>query len=155
MNRRLLAALLVAIPLALPGLLRAQSKAAPDKPDPPDPKVLQNIVDAFAGGLPEKWTRAWVVVAEILNKGGARDFDVHCLYVAPGDDPIGKPIAGCNRKAVFENVWSLNKNISTREQRRWKSATLVFMPDGQYELKYDYGDAPKPAAKKEGAKKKN
>ena len=36
MNRRFLAALLVAIPLALPGVLRAQSKAAPDKPDPPD-----------------------------------------------------------------------------------------------------------------------
>ena len=151
MNRRFLAALLVAVPLALPSVAYAQSKAGAEKPEPPDPKVLQNIVDAFAGGLPTKWDRAWVVVAQVAAKDGARDYEVQCLYKGPGDDPI----TGCDRKAVFENVYSLNKNISAREQRRWKSATLVFMPDGKYELKYDYGDAAKPKAEKGSSKKKN
>jgi hypothetical protein len=155
MNGRFLAALLVAVPLALPGALHAQNKdnkAADGKPEPPDPKVLQNIVDAFAGGLPQKWDRAWVVVAQVADKGGARDFEVQCLYQGPGDDPIGKPIAGCDRKAVFENVYSLNRNIPAREQRRWKSATVVFMPDGKFEVKYDYGEPPQPTAGKQGKK---
>ncbi len=155
MDRRFFAALLVAASLVLPGALRAQGKADADKAQPPDPKVLQNVVDAFAGGLPQKWDRAWVVVAQVARKEGARDYEVQCLYVAPGDDPIGKTITGCDRKAVFENVYSLNKNLPSAEKRRWKSATLVFMPDGQYELKYDYGDVAKPKAEKESAKKKN
>jgi len=155
MDRRFFAALLFAASLVLPGALRAQGKADADKPQPPDPKVLQNVVDAFAGGLPQKWERAWVVVAQVAAKDGARDYEVQCLYVAPGDDPIGKTITGCDRKAVFENVYALNKNIPAAEKRRWKSATLVFMPDGQYELKYDYGDAAQPKAGKESTKKKN
>ena len=117
--------------------------------------MLQNVVDAFAGGLPQKWERAWVVVAQVARKEGARDYEVQCLYVAPGDDPIGKPITGCDRKAVFENVYALNKNLPSAEKRRWASATLVFMPGGQYELKYDYGAAAEPKAEKESAKKKN
>lgn len=154
MKRRFLAALVVAACLALPGALRAQAKADSDKPAPPDPKVLQTIVNAFAPGLPAKWDRAWVVVAEVANKDGERNFEVQCLYQGPGEDPVGKPIPKCDRKAVFENVWSLNRNIPAAEQRRWKSATLVFLPDGKFELKYDYGDTPKPKPAPKTAPKK-
>ena len=152
MNRSFLAALLVAVSLALPGALRAQNKADADKPEPPDPKVLETIFGAFGGGLPEKWDRAWVVVGQLAEKGGARDFEAQCLFVAPGDDPVGKPIPSCDRKTVFENVWSLNRNIPAREQRRWTSATLIFMPDGKFELKYDYGEPPQPKAEKNSKK---
>jgi len=141
MKRRFLAALLVAASLAaLPGAGRAQAKADADEPRPPDPKVVEAIFGAFAGGLPKSWDRAWVVVAEVRDQAGARDFEVQCLYQGPGDDAVGKPISGCDRKAVFENIWSLNGNIPKREQRFWKSATMKFMPDGKYELNYEYAD---------------
>jgi len=153
--RRNLIAVLVSIGLvALPSALRAQDKPGADKPEPPDPKVLQAIFSAFARGLPPKWDRAWVVVSEVRDAGGARDFGVECLVVAPGENRAGKSIPTCDRKTVFENVWSLNRNIPAREQRRWTSATLEFLPDGKYELKYDYGEPPKAKAA-EPTKKKN
>lgn len=151
MKRRFLAAVLVAASLALPGAGYAQAKANADKPKPPDPKVLEAVFGAFAGGLPTRWDRAWVVVAEVRDKAGARDFEVQCLFQGPGDDPVGKPITGCNRKAVFENVWSLNENIPDPGQRRWKTATLIFLPDGKFELNYEYPDTLK---RKDDEKKK-
>ncbi|MEJ2174087.1 MAG: DUF600 family protein [bacterium] len=151
MKRRFLAAVLVAASLALPGAGHAQAKASADKPKPPDPKVLEAVFGAFAAGLPKRWDRAWVVVAEVRDKAGARDFEVQCLYQGPGDDPVGKPIAGCDRKTVFENVWSLNGNMPNPEQRRWTSATLAFQPDGKFELNYKYPDTLK---QKDDEKKK-
>lgn len=154
MNRSLIAAALVAALIALPGAVRAQSKSAADKPKPPEPKVLQGVFDAFAAGLPAKWNRAWVVVAEVRQQGGARDFEVQCLYMAPGDDPVGKAVPVCDRKAVFENIWSLNTNLPSGAERRWTSATLEFLPDGKFALKYDYGKPAKPAAESKTESKK-
>jgi len=130
-------------------LLAAQAFGQ-DKPEPPDPKVLQAIVDAFAGGLPEKWDRAWVVVSQARAEAGARDFSVDCMFAEPGGDAAGKPIPSCDRKAVFENVYSLNRNLATPDKRRWTRATVIFMPDGKFELKYDYPEAEKPEAGKKG-----
>lgn len=141
----------IAASLALiAGQAFAQAKPAADAPQAPDPKALQAIVDAFAGGLPEKWDRAWVIVGQVRNEGGARDYDVLCLFKEPGGDDAGKPIASCDRKAVFENVYSLNRNITDLEKRRWTRATVIFMPDGKFELKYDYPEDEKPAAEKKG-----
>ena len=146
MNRNLIAVALVAALVALPGAGHAQSKSSADKPKPPDPKVLQAVFGAFSGGLPAKWNRAWIVVAEVRHKEGVRDFEVQCLYAAPGDDPVGKTVSVCDRKTVFENIWSLNTNLPTEKERRWTSATLEYFPDGKFELKYDYATPAKPPA---------
>lgn len=150
MKSKLAAALIAAGIMVLTGSAYGQKKADAEKPDPPDSEVLQAIFGAFGGALPEKWNRAWVVVSEARTEGSARDFEVQCLFTAPGSDSAGESIPNCDRKTVFEKVYALNKNIQKREQQRWKSATLVFHSDGKFELSYEYDDAaePKPKAKK-------
>ena len=138
MNRSFAAGMLLAVLVLLSAAVRAQDKAKADEPKPPDPKVLQAVFDAFAGGLPEKWETAWVVVREVRHVGGARDYLVDCMYREPGGDAAGKPIASCDRKAVFEKVYGLNRNLADPKQRYWSSATLRYMPDGKFELKYGY-----------------
>lgn len=154
MDQRMLAALLAAACLALPGALHAQTKPKAEKPVAPDEKVLQEVFTAFGGGLPKEWQRAWVVVSEVRDKGGERIFDVKCLYREAGGKPEDKVIPTCDRRKVFENVWSLNKNIPAGEKRRWKTATLEFMADGKFALKYEYDEPakPKPEAKKDAKK---
>jgi len=149
MKSKLAAALVVAGLMALTGYAFGQKQAEADKPDPPDPAVLQSIFGAFGGGLPEKWDRAWVVVSEAQQEGAARDFVVACLYTGPDGKSEGEPIPSCDRKTVFEKVYSLNRNLPTREKQRWKSATLLFHADGKFELSYEYADDadPKPKAK--------
>ena len=110
MNRSFLAATLLALLMALSAAARAQDKAKSDEPEPPDAKVLQTVFDAFAPGLPEKWESAWVVVREVRQAGGARDYLVDCKYREPGGDAAGKPITGCDRKTVFEKIYGLNRN---------------------------------------------
>lgn len=155
MNRSFLAATLLAFLMALSAVARAQDKAKSDEPEPPDAKVLQTVFDAFAPGLPEKWESAWVVVREVRQTGGARDYLVDCKYREPGGDAAGKPITGCDRKTVFEKIYGLNRNLPDQKQRFWTSATLRYMPDGKFELKYGYepvdGDKA-PAAAKEKKK---
>jgi hypothetical protein len=138
MKRNLLATALAAGLLALSAATVAQNKTDAEKAKPPDPKVLQTVFDAFAGGLPEKWESAWVVVREVRTEGAARDYRVDCMYQAPDGDAAGKPIASCDRKTIFENVYSLNRNLPEKDQRRWTRATLRYQPDGKFELKYGY-----------------
>jgi len=147
MNWKFVTALMAAGLMALTGYAYGQDKAKADKPEPPDPKVIETIFTAFSGGLPETWDRAWVTVTETAAKGREREFDVVCLFTVPDADAKGKTIASCDRKTVFEQVWSLNRNIASTEQRRWTSATLVFMPDGKFELNYVYDATAKPKAK--------
>jgi len=157
MNRHLFATALFAGLLSLFAVAQAQDKADADKPQPPDAKVLQTVFDAFAGGLPEKWSSAWVVVREVRQKGGARDYLVDCMYSVPGGDAAGKPIGSCDRKKVFETVYGLNRNIPATDERRWTTATLRYQPDGKFELKYGYekvADEPK-ATEKKDTKEKN
>lgn len=155
MNWKFVTALMAAGLMALTGYAYGQDKAKADKPEPPDPKVIETIFTAFSGGLPESWDRAWVTVEQTAAKGREREFDVVCLFTAPGADAKGTTIPSCDRKTVFEQVWSLNKNIASSEQRRWQTATLVFMPDGKFELNYVYDEAAKPKAKAKTPKKKN
>lgn len=138
MNRSFVAATFLAMLMALSTAVGAQDKANADKPAPPNAKDLQSIFDAIAPGLPEKWDSAWVVVKEARHLSGARDYLVDCMFREPGGDAAGKPIAGCDRKTVFQKVYGLNRNIPDPKQRRWTRATLVFTPDGKYELKYGY-----------------
>jgi hypothetical protein len=153
MKLKFVAAVIAAGLMASTGYAVAQAKADADKPEPPDPKVIETIFAAFAGGLPEKWDRAWIVVAEKRAEKGARDFYVECLFTVPGASSLGQPMPSCDRKTIFEEVWSLNKNIPSREQRRWTAATLVFTADGKFELNYDYEAAAEPTAEKKKKKK--
>jgi hypothetical protein len=138
MNRSFVAATFLAALMALATAAGAQDKAGAEKPKPPDAKVLQAIFDAFAPGLPEKWDSAWVVVREVRQTGGARDYAVDCMYREPGGDIKGKPIRSCDRKIVFEKVYALNANIPDIKERQWTTAMLMYMPDGKFELKYGY-----------------
>ncbi len=155
MNSKFAAALIAAGIMVLSGYAFGQGKSDADKPEPPDPKVIETIFGAFAGGLPEKWDRAWVIIAEKRAQDRAREFEVDCLFTVPDADPLGKANPSCDRKIIFEQVWSLNRNIASSEQRKWQTATLVFMPDGKFELNYVYNDTAKPKAKAKTEKKKN
>jgi len=154
MNRSFVAAAFVAVLMALSTAVGAQDKASADKAKPPDAKDLQAIFDAFAGSLPEKWDSAWVVVKEVRNRDGARDYAVDCMFREPGGDAAGKPIARCDRKIVFERVYALNRNLPDPKERRWTSATLVYMPDGKFQLNYGFDPVKDEAAANKGKEKK-
>ena len=48
----------------------------------PDPKVVQEIFDCLAVGLPKDWKKAWVVMTEVADAGKQRRIegkvDLHC-----------------------------------------------------------------------------
>ena len=154
MNRSFVAATFLALLMALSTAVGAQDKkASGDEAKPPDAKTLQAIFDAFAGSLPEKWDSAWVVVQEARQLSGARDYVVDCMYREPGGDAAGKPVARCDRKAVFEKVYALNRNLPDIKERHWTRATLTFMPDGKFQLKYGYDPVKDDSAADKGKEK--
>jgi hypothetical protein len=100
-------------------------------------RALQEIFACVAQGLPEGWKRAWVVVTELSGDGKERTFEgrFQVSMDATGDKRWN--FVPCNTRDVAERVYRLNDFLEP-EKRAWKVATLQFMSDGKFELKYDY-----------------
>jgi hypothetical protein len=119
-----------------PKAAAAQKKPAQGEEEP-GVKEIRKIFDCLAASLPGEWRRAWVVVTEIASDGRERSFEGKFYYSL---DPEGaKPanLVPCNAREVAEGVYALNEFLEP-ERRQWKVATLVFLSDGKFELKYDY-----------------
>lgn len=124
-------------------------KAAKPKPAPdPAPRssaaedsagvqAIEAIFACVAQGLPEGWQRAWVIVTELSATGGERSFEGRFLVsLEPTGDQRWKFVP-CNSLDVAQRVYALNDFLQP-EKRQWKVATLLFTPEGKFELKYDY-----------------
>jgi hypothetical protein len=104
----------------------------------PDPKIIQEIYDCLAVGLPAKWKKAWVVVTEVGESGTERQFEGKFFYALSAADKTGAPLLTCSAQQVAKGVVSLSANLPA-EQRRWKGVTLTYTSDGKFNLAYDYG----------------
>ncbi len=158
---------LAAWPALLAGALLALSvhAQAPAKPEPgpgPDPKILDDIADCLAVGLPQDWKKAWFVISEVGRdeRSATRTFEANFFYATDPADNTGKRLNTCGSQQIVEGVKALNAYLP-EDQQRWTGALFVFMSDGKFEAKYDYSEfkakgaadaAPAKAAEKPAAK---
>ena len=155
MKRRLLSLLL---PFAAALCAFAVHAQEAQKPEPaPDSKIMQQIFNCIAEGLPQDWKKAWFVITETRRNadGSARRFRASFFVATSVTDRKGKPLRPCGSEPVIEGVRALT-DLLPEEQRRWTEATLSFTNDGKFEAKFDVTPrkpaavkpAPKPAGKK-------
>jgi len=104
----------------------------------PDPKIIQEIYDCLAVGLPANWKKAWVVVTEVAESGKERQFEGNFFYAMSAADKKGTPLLPCSAQQIAKGVVSLSAGLPA-EQRRWKGVTLTYTSDGKFNLAYDYG----------------
>lgn len=114
----------------------AQKKPAAEEENP-GVKAVEKIFACVAEGLPSDWRRAWVVVTEIASDGGERSFEGKFYYSRDADGANPVDLAPCDARQTAEGVYALNDFLEP-EKRQWKVATLIFLSDGKFELKYDY-----------------
>jgi len=136
MFKRIFVSLLAALWLC--SAVAADDKQAGKKKPKVDPEAVQKIFNCIAAGLPKDWKRTWVVVTELGNEAGTRQFEAAFFYSSVADNVAGEPLQPCDKEEVAKDVYSLNKFLPTYEQRQWKQATLVFKRDGSFDLTYDY-----------------
>ena len=100
-------------------------------------KAVEKIFGCVAEGLPKEWRRAWVVVTELQQGDKERKFEGQFFYSL--DDAGKQPVVlkPCDAREVAEGVYKLNDFLEY-DKRQWKTATLIFMSDGKFEIKYDY-----------------
>lgn len=100
-------------------------------------KAIEEIFACVAQGLPDGWRRAWVVVTELSGSGKERTFEGRFQVSLESAGEKRWNFVPCNARDVAERVYGLNDFLEP-EKRQWKAATLLFTPDGKFELKYDY-----------------
>ncbi len=111
---------------------------AQDKPAAhADPKIVQEIYDCMAKGLPEGWATAWVTVRQVADTGTKREFEAEFRYATEPGDAQGKPLHPCDSRQVVKNVLALNRSLKP-EQRRWTAAKLLYDSKGKFSVHYGY-----------------
>jgi len=100
-------------------------------------QAIERIFSCLAAGLPEDWQRAWVVLTEIAGGGRERSFEAKFYYSrhATGENPLA--LTPCDARTAGRAVYDLNEFLEP-DKRQWKAATLVFLREGRFELRYDY-----------------
>jgi hypothetical protein len=126
--RNLLTALL-AVALAAPGALLAQTASAEET------KAVTEIVECLLEGLPEDWVRAEMKIE--LAQPGADTGDV--LYMVARGDSADKlqAFTPCDVRKPARAMLELRKTLPM-ERRPWIAATLLLQRDGKFGLNYDY-----------------
>jgi len=119
---------------------KASAKAAP-KPAADEEnlgvKAVERIFACVAEGLPKEWRRAWVIVTEIAGDGKERSFEGKFFYSLDAGGAKPAELVPCDARRAAQGVYELNDFLEP-EKRGWKVATLIFLSDGKFELKYDY-----------------
>ncbi len=111
---------------------------AQDKPAThADPKIVQEIYDCLAKGLPKDWNEAWVTVRQVADTGKKREFEAEFRYATEAKDAHGKPLHPCDSRQVVNNVLALNRSL-TPQERRWTAAKLLYDSKGKFTVHYDY-----------------
>jgi len=120
---------------------QAPKPGADAKPvaEEPHMKVIQEVFNCLAGGLPADWKVAWVNVLEVgrSDDGKSRNFEANVRYTSKEGDNDGEPLKPCDMPKVIQHVGELNDFLKP-EERAWTAAQLVFLSDGKFEMKYDY-----------------
>lgn len=100
-------------------------------------KAVEEIFACVAQGLPEGWQRAWVVVTELAGDLKERRFEGRFQVSLEASGDKRWDYVPCNSRQVAESVYRLNDFLEP-EKRHWRTATLLFLREGRFELKYDY-----------------
>lgn len=100
-------------------------------------KAVEEIFACVAQGLPEGWQRAWVIVTELSGNSQERTFEGRFQVSLESAGEKRWDFVPCNTRSVAEGVYGLNDFLEPAK-RQWKVATLLFIHDGKFELKYDY-----------------
>ena len=104
----------------------------------PDPKLVQEIYDCLAVGLPKDWKKAWMTVTQVSGSSAQGEFEARFFYATSPKDTTGKPLATCGAQSIARSVSALRAGQSS-DQRAWKGLRLTFTSDGKFDLYYDYG----------------
>jgi hypothetical protein len=104
----------------------------------PDPKLIQEVFDCLAVGLPKDWKKAWVVVSDLGEAGKERKYEGKFFYATSAADKAGKPLVPCSAQQAAKSVIALNERLP-EDKRRWKQARLTYTSEGKFDLYYDYG----------------
>lgn len=174
MKRPCLAAILACLALAFAAQAQEPKKpeAAPEKPaagaaeapaakpapkpgDTPDPEIFQGMLHCLAEGMTPDWKKAWIVVREVDRdeRNAVRQFQGDFYFATKENDHKGKRLQTCGAQRMVAYVGALNDYL-TADQKAWTSATVTFLKDGSYDVKYAYTPVkPKPAAKPAAKKK--
>jgi hypothetical protein len=126
MKRLLILALLLAAPFAA----RAQQASEAET------RLLREIAQCLAAGLPQDWQQAEMVVE--LKQPGAETGEARYLMrrkLSGGEFETFKPCDA--RKAPRMLVVEMRK-LQPRERRGWKGARFVIHRDGKFDLTFDY-----------------
>ena len=128
--------------------------ATPGPGQEPDPKIVEEIMNCLAEGLPPDWKRAWFIIREAeRDKSGKERVYIGRFFVATDEnDRKGKPLQTCGPNRIVTAVGKLNEYLPANQQR-WTGATFNFYRDGRFDVAYDF-TPPKPAAKAKPAAKK-
>jgi len=116
---------------------QSQQGASAAEADSAGVKAIEAIFACVAQGLPDGWRRAWVIVTELSEGAKERTFEGRFRVSLESAGEKRWDFVPCNARDVAERVYGLNDFLAP-EKRQWKSATLLFMHEGKFELKYDY-----------------
>ncbi|HEX9184018.1 MAG TPA: hypothetical protein VF876_12240 [Burkholderiales bacterium] len=104
----------------------------------PDPKLIQEIYDCLAVGLPKDWKKAWMTVTQVGGTTAQVEFEGRFFYATSPTDTAGKPLSTCGAKNIAQSVAALRAGQAA-DQRGWKGLKLTFSSDGKFDLYFDYG----------------
>ena len=130
---RILASL-VAVVAAASALVAAPAPAQQQ----PDPKLIQEIYDCLAVGLPKDWKKAWMTVTQVGGSSAQGEFEGRFFYATSPKDTAGKPLSTCGAQNIARSVSALRAGQAA-DQRGWKGPRLTFTSDGKFDLYFDYG----------------
>ena len=104
----------------------------------PDPKVIQEIFECLAVGLPKDWNRAWMSVTQVAGGGAQGEFEGRFFYATSSTDVAGKPLSICGAQTIAQAISRLRADLPA-DKRGWKGLKLTFTSEGKFDLYYDYG----------------
>lgn len=113
--------------------LRVLPSQAQGQPFQPDPEAIGRMFSCMRDGLTGKWQRAWVVVTEVARTESEREVSGKFFYAESAKDTVGKPLIPCDSERVARDLYNLNTDLI----RQYREASLVFYPDGKFDLRYD------------------
>jgi hypothetical protein len=126
MKHLIIIALLAAAPLA------AQAQEASEE----ETKLLNEIAQCLAVGLPHDWRQAEMLVE--LKSPEAETGDVRYLMMRNLSGGQYEPFSPCNERQAARALVVEMRKLQPPEKRAWKGARFVVYRNGKFDLTLDY-----------------
>ena len=126
MKRLIIIALLAAAPLAA----RAQQASEEET------KLLHQIAECLAAGLPHDWRQAEMLVE--LKSAEAETGEARYLMMRNLSGGQLEPFRPCNERQAARDLVVEMRKLQPAEKRGWKGARFVVYRTGKFDLTFDY-----------------